>query len=406
MKSLLFVVPALPNPATTGGEIFNQRLADGLPRGFKVTVVTLSDLSLTTTASPEVFAQKLADYARAHVAPGPVFIDTYLYRHALEAMAPLRSLGFGPFTGFGQAWYPGRYRGLLSRLRVRLRLMRFLRLLDHHVVVSESLKADYVRHGVARDTIDVALPGFDLLDSVPERRPRSFGPLRVCIAGTYMEAKGQHLLVEAVERLAAQNTAIGDVLAVTAIGPKTQAPEYVRGLEARAARLPKGVLTLNGSMSQQDLWRAFSDTDVFVFPASGEGLGMVLVEAMLCGAFPVVSPDGPLREVVGEGGVAGLVVPRAADAIARTLIELARDLNLESRQRAAIARARSLAPSWDQTIERVARTLHEVSDRVALKQDGLRVGPTGRAGLPRTAQQAVDKVEVVSGAEQARGLPY
>nr|MBP9945451.1 hypothetical protein [Vicinamibacteria bacterium] len=271
MKPLLFVVPALPVPATTGGEIFNQRLVEGLRSDWNLSVVTLRDLGLSTAASADDFARELRRRAEG-IARGPVFVDTYLYRHFGPALLTLKGLGFGPFIGFGQAWYPGRYRGFLSRLRVRRRLVKFLRSLDHHVVVSNALEGDYVRQGLDPRIIDVALPGFDLLTELPDPTPRS-GALRVRMAGTYMEAKGQHLLVEALELLAARIPNLTSLLSVEIMGPKSQAPDYVRSLEARAGRLPHGLLTLTDSVNQSRLWRAFSETDVFVFPASGEGLG-------------------------------------------------------------------------------------------------------------------------------------
>lgn len=382
MKPLLFVVPALPQPATTGGEIFNQRLATGLAATWDVTVVTLKDLGLTTQADEKEFALRLAESVAGRAEPGPVLVDTYLYRQFDSAFSKLRALGFGPFVGFGQAWYPGRYQSFLSRMRVQARLMRMLCRLDHHVVVSESLKSDYARRGISRNVIDVALPGFDLPEPPPAcpAAPRP-GPLRVRIAGTYMPAKGQHLVVEALERLAANRPDLPTLIAVEAIGSKSQAPEFVRDLEERAGRLPPGLLTLSGPMPQPDLWKAFGVTDVFVFPATGEGLGMVVVEAMLCGALPLVSPDGPLIEVVGE---AGLVVPREGHAIARALISLATDPALAARKAKAVARAQAIAPTWAQSLARVSAGVERSMNLADVGQDSPRVGPLGRLALRMT----------------------
>jgi len=403
MRPLLFIVPALPVPATTGGEIFNQRLVDGLSSRWKLSVVTLSDLGLTTSASPDDFADALRGRVEG-APPGPVFVDTYLYRHFAPAFVALKSLGFGPFIGFGQAWYPGRYRGFLSRLRVRRQLMKFLRCLDHHVVVSNALKGDYVRQGIDPRSVDVALPGFDLLKTLPLATPRP-GPLRVRMAGTYMEAKGQHLLVQALELLTARIPDLINLLSVEIMGPKGQAPDYVRSLEARAGRLPQGLLTLTDSVSQSTLWRAFSQTDVFVFPASGEGLGMVVVEAMLCGAYPVVSPDGPLREVVGEDDQAGRVIPRDAKSLAEALLDLARDPALPMRRRAARERARLIAPSWDDTIGRVSSAIARVAVSGSSGRDGLEVGPSGQGQPLRESPQADCSNRVASSGGQARPLP-
>lgn len=364
MKPLLFVVPALPDPPTTGGEIYNRRLVEGLRESFELTVVTLGDLGVSMDVTADEFSRRLMALVARGAAPGPVLIDTYLYPIAGPATEALRRSGFGPVVGFGQAWYPGRYRSFLARHRVRRGLASFLRQCDHHVVVSEAMKAETARAGIPAQRIDTVLPGFELAERLPELGARRPGPLRVRTAGTYMEAKGQHLLVEAVERLAARDPNLFATLTVEAIGVKSQAPDFVRGLEQRAQRLPPGLLRLSGPLPQPELWRAFADTDVFVFPAIGEGLGMVVVEAMLCGAVPVVSPDGPLREIVGESD-AGFVVPRKAEAIARTVRDLSRDPRFEERRQAARRRALALAPTWAQTVDRVASAINRVAERRA-----------------------------------------
>lgn len=66
----------------------------------------------------------------------------------------------------------------------------------------------------------------------------------------------------------------------------------------------------------------FAERDVFAFLAEGEGFGMPVLEALLCGCVPVVVDSGPLREVVGD---AGLVVRRDGAAVGRALADLAAD---------------------------------------------------------------------------------
>jgi glycosyltransferase involved in cell wall biosynthesis len=371
LKPLYFVIPTRPAYPATSGEIYNERLAGSLASRFHLTVITPLDLGLNIDAPSELFAKRLIERVGIGEEPGAVFVDTYLYRHVDPALDGLRSLGFGPIVGFGQAWYPGRYRGFVALLRVQRKLRRFLGRLDHHIVVSESMKTDYERLGLGAAEVDVALPGFELLGNAPSPQPRNGGPLRVRMAGPYDETIGQHILVDAIERLSARYPDLSRLMRIEAIGPKTQAAAYARDLEIRARRLPRGLLTLSDAYPQNELWKAFADTDVFVYPAVGAGLGRVAIEAMLCGAFPVVSPDGPLCDLVNEDGVAGLVIPRDAESIAKALLSLMNDPSLPSRREAAAARAASLVPSWPRAIERVA----EILERVSSKFNGKRRGP-------------------------------
>ena len=101
MKPLLFIVPAIPSPPTTGGEIFNQRLAAGLAANWDLTVVTVQDLGMNSRMSAGEFERRLVDFVRNRVEPGPVLLDTYLYPHFDGALdrcrrerdAALRKLG-------------------------------------------------------------------------------------------------------------------------------------------------------------------------------------------------------------------------------------------------------------------------------------------------------------------------
>src|SRR5439155_6553417 len=80
---------------------------------------------------------------------------------------------------------------------------------------------------------------------------------------------------------------------------------------------------------------AVGDADVFVFPAVGEGLGLVAAEALLLGVPVVATQDGGgVTDIVPETGAGRLVSPDARE-IARAIEQLASDP--ESRRLAAAA---------------------------------------------------------------------
>ena len=88
--------------------------------------------------------------------------------------------------------------------------------------------------------------------------------------------------------------------------------------------------------AKQQLWQK---TDVFALPTLREGLPYALLEAMICGAVPVVSPVGGIPDVV-QDQVHGLFVPpRDSLALADALERLATDRALLHRL-AMAARAR------------------------------------------------------------------
>ena len=100
--------------------------------------------------------------------------------------------------------------------------------------------------------------------------------------------------------------------------------------------------------AKQWLWQK---TDVFALPTSREGLPYALLEAMSCGAVPVISPVGAIPDVV-QDEVHGLFVPsRDSRALADALERLATDRALLHRL-ALAARARVVS---EYSVARLAR---------------------------------------------------
>jgi glycosyltransferase involved in cell wall biosynthesis len=104
-------------------------------------------------------------------------------------------------------------------------------------------------------------------------------------------------------------------------------------------------------------------SDVFALPSLWEGMSNAVLEAMAAGK-PVVATtvDGAMDQVLpGETGL--LVPPRDADALARALLDLARDskkarqMGIKGRER--VQRGFSLGQMTDAYIELYGRLLRE-----------------------------------------------
>ena len=107
------------------------------------------------------------------------------------------------------------------------------------------------------------------------------------------------------------------------------------------------------------------DSDVLVWPAIGEAIGLVFVEAQACGV-PVIGGDSPGVAAVVDAGRTGVLVPREdPPAFAAAIRRLANDQSLRQRMGAAAAahvRARHDVPvaaaALDAILRRVVQARH------------------------------------------------
>ncbi|HEY8466686.1 MAG TPA: glycosyltransferase [Solirubrobacterales bacterium] len=138
-----------------------------------------------------------------------------------------------------------------------------------------------------------------------------------CAIAELRDSKGIDALLEAFARARREDGSIS--LAIAGDGPERAS------LEALAHRLGLGsAVRFLGATPGPD--SVLAGADAFVNAAYAEAFPYTVIEAM-SGGVPVIATDvGGTAEAIGRRGEAGVLVPaRDADALARALLELARD---------------------------------------------------------------------------------
>lgn len=119
-------------------------------------------------------------------------------------------------------------------------------------------------------------------------------------------------------------------------------------------------VTFLGMRPQAELPALYADCDVFVLPSVREGMGLVLAEALLCGAPVIATRSGGVTDIVRDGETGLLFPERDAIALADALEKYASDPALAARL-AEQGRARVLERF---TPERVAEQFLQVYEAV------------------------------------------
>lgn len=157
----------------------------------------------------------------------------------------------------------------------------------------------------------------------PPAPPSDSRPFRVLFVGRLVERKGVHHLIDAVARVRERRRV---ELHVVGDGPHRGA------LEAHASRAGLGeAARFHGFVSSDELSRRFEESDVFVLPAvvdakgDVEGLGVVLIEALLHGTPVIASAAGGIVDIVRDGETGLLVPPGDPAALAEALARVQDD---------------------------------------------------------------------------------
>ncbi|HEV3228196.1 MAG TPA: glycosyltransferase, partial [Solirubrobacteraceae bacterium] len=144
------------------------------------------------------------------------------------------------------------------------------------------------------------------------------GALQVLTVGRLIPLKGHNIVIEAIEQL--NRRGVPTQLTVVGDGPSRQ-----RLVElAKEADLLDRQVRFTGAVGQDTIRDLYSEADVFCLASFGEGVPVVLMEAMAMGLPVVATRIMGIPELV-EDGVSGVLVPPGrSDYLVDALSRLAR----------------------------------------------------------------------------------
>ena len=173
----------------------------------------------------------------------------------------------------------------------------------------------------------------------------------LCV-GRLTKAKGQHVLIDAVDRLTRQ----GRRVRLRLVGDGPDGPS----LRERAKQLENpNVVVFEGAVNQDNIRALYEAADIFCLPSLAEGIPVVLMEAMAMEIPCVTTHITGIPELIRSGSEGLLVAPSDLDGLVSALETLMDDAVLRERV-AKSGRARILSDyDLGRNVERLATIFAE-----------------------------------------------
>jgi colanic acid/amylovoran biosynthesis glycosyltransferase len=145
----------------------------------------------------------------------------------------------------------------------------------------------------------------------------------LCV-GRLTQAKGQHVLIDAVDQLARQ----GRRVRLRLVGDGPDGPS----LRDRAKRLENpSIVVFEGAVNQDNIRALYEAADIFCLPSLAEGIPVVLMEAMAMEIPCVTTHITGIPELIGSGTEGLLVAPSDLEGLVKGLEMLMDDAVLRER---------------------------------------------------------------------------
>jgi glycosyltransferase involved in cell wall biosynthesis len=182
-------------------------------------------------------------------------------------------------------------------------------LIRKYIAVSDFIKQDLIKCGIAAEKIAVIHNGIQISDKIADKKYAQ-PILTIGIVGQLIERKGHKCLIESVRLLTEKNIQVRLIIA----GDGDQ--HYKEELKA---------IIEKDKLVSQITWRGFKQNpeeiydgmDIVIAPTiTGEPFGLITIEANMFSLPVIVSNKGGFKETVTEGYNGFLIDPECPDQIA------------------------------------------------------------------------------------------
>lgn len=203
---------------------------------------------------------------------------------------------------------------------------------DKFIAASSITKESLIYSGVSDDRITIIPYGVNTTKFSSEKRRQREEKLKILYVGHVDYRKGVHHLLNVVNKMTGVELNLYGVY-------HEDSPIY------RENKL-KDNIHFHGFVTPDKLPYIYRNNDVFVFPSTNDGYGLVVVEAMACGLPVICSANAGAADLI-ENGVNGFVYTASDEKMLEQLIEYMRSNPDKSKQIGDCASKRVKEYTWE-----------------------------------------------------------
>lgn len=202
--------------------------------------------------------------------------------------------------------------------------LRMLRRIDKLIFLSEEAKRQFEQQGIEKAS---CLANFHSYSKTAQINIKHDNTFRMLFVGFYNKEKGLVELLDAMKKL--PENVILDLCGGRKDGDSLDVDSMISEYGSRVIN--------HGYVLEKEKEAVFSNADVFILPSYGEGLPLVVLEALHFGLPIIITPVGSIPEILVENQNALFITPRSVESIVTKVTELMLDKEKQVQMRFANA---------------------------------------------------------------------
>jgi glycosyltransferase involved in cell wall biosynthesis len=237
-----------------------------------------------------------------------------------------------------------------------LLLLRFAGLVDRFIAVSQAEKAEVVKLGVAKKSVEVVYNGISERYAKLQRgKRRGTGEKKILYLGRLTSSKNPELLIKAMLYVAESVKEAKLIMAGPDWGERRSLENLVSQLGMETA------VQFTGEVNEEQKMNLLASCDILVHPSLQDIFSLSVLEATAAGLPAVAFKVGGNAEMVLDGQTGILVGETTAEALSAAIVNILSNDELAEKMGREAREYTSSKFSWEETVSRLEKIYYDLA---------------------------------------------